>query len=479
MPGRFCRTGENVESQIIWEGFTVKKRAFGFGLAAAMLLSMAPLSASAEEAERYALKDAYTGDSEQGPVWYYMYNDGEEWKELSHYAEWGDNWQVSADPEGDDIYFSLFDWEGVKATSGEKDGTVYDIAAVWEAPAAGFVAVDAWTFDDLYAGDDTEWAFVANENTEGKVRIEQNGEKLWPEDAEWAEIQAENNVSDEGLTYVEEGDRLFFRVSGAVANVTMDSIAVEYVDIGMDVYMASDALASDQQGPVWYFQYNDGDGWKDLHLNEEWSGKDEQENIIAANWQVAEDPNAAGIYYSIFDWDGIKATSGDGYDLALVWEAPSDGVAALAPWLFEDLYAGEDTDWEFVPNEGTEGKVRIELNGEKLWPADAEWADCNGDVVMGEEDIAALEVKKGDRIYFRVSGNVANVTLDSIGVVFMALEDPTDPTEPTNPTEPSATPSVTTPTQPNPGTGESTAAVGVLALMAVAGGAALALKKKR
>ncbi len=265
----------------------MKKRAFGFGLAAAMLLSMAPLSASAEEAERYALKDAYTGDSEQGPVWYYMYNDGEEWKELSHYAEWGDNWQVSADPEGDDIYFSLFDWEGVKATSGEKDGTVYDIAAVWEAPAAGFVAVDAWTFDDLYAGDDTEWAFVANENTEGKVRIEQNGEKLWPEDAEWAEIQAENNVSDEGLTYVEEGDRLFFRVSGAVANVTMDSIAVEYVDIGMDVYMASDALASDQQGPVWYFQYNDGDGWKDLHLNEEWSGKDEQENIIAANWQVA------------------------------------------------------------------------------------------------------------------------------------------------------------------------------------------------
>lgn len=457
----------------------VKKRAFGLGLAAAMLLSLAPLSASAEDAERYALKDAYAGDSEQGPVWYYMYNDGESWKELTHYAEWGDNWQVSADPNGDSIYFSLCQWGGVAAQAGVKDGVTYDIAVAFKAPHDGFLGIDAW--DYLAYTDIKDNEYVAAEDA-FQVRIEQNNEKLWPEEADWATTLDEEHTSEEGLTYVEEGDMLYFRVNaGESAGVTvlMDSIAVEYIDLGMDVYLAENALASDQQGPVWYFQYNDGTGWKDLHLNEDWSGKDEEGNITAANWQVAEDPNAAGIYYSIFDWDGMKATSGDGYDLALVWEAPADGVAGLAPWLFEDLYAGEDTEWAFVSNDATQGKVRIERNGEKLWPADADWADCNGDVVMGEEDVVAQEVKKGDRIYFRVSGNVANVTMDSIGVVFMALENPENPE---NPTEPSTTPSETTPsetTPTSPATGEPAAAGGALALTAVAGCAALVLKKRR
>jgi hypothetical protein len=95
----------------------------------------------------YSLHDAYMGDSDQGPEWYYLQrcNNGD-WEYLNYYPDYGDNWQVSTDPPGDAIYYSLCDWNGVSAQAGFDilEELPYDIAAAFEAPEDGTLKIAPW-----------------------------------------------------------------------------------------------------------------------------------------------------------------------------------------------------------------------------------------------------------------------------------------------------------------------------------------------
>ena len=80
--------------------------------------------------------DHFFGDTEQGGTgnnnWRYVYRvNGGAWQDLIRYAEWGDNWQVSATPQDDDIYFSLHNWEGTTISSGIKDGDKYEVGIAY------------------------------------------------------------------------------------------------------------------------------------------------------------------------------------------------------------------------------------------------------------------------------------------------------------------------------------------------------------
>jgi len=118
----------------------MRKRIISVLFAAVFMLSLA----APAFAETYSVAEAYAGATEQGPDWFYVVRvDGGEWQELNHYAEWGDNWQYSTDPNGDGIYYSIFTWGGtVTLMSGVKDGAKYEVGVAFKAPGDGLIIID-------------------------------------------------------------------------------------------------------------------------------------------------------------------------------------------------------------------------------------------------------------------------------------------------------------------------------------------------
>jgi hypothetical protein len=124
----------------------MKKQIFAL-LTVAVLLLAVTANASAQN---FKIVDDYKGDKNQGPVWYYMVRvNGGAWQELKHvstlaaeYRAWGDNWQYSSNPNGDQLYYSFCTWGGiVTIQSGNKDGKKYEVALGFKSPGAGRVTI--------------------------------------------------------------------------------------------------------------------------------------------------------------------------------------------------------------------------------------------------------------------------------------------------------------------------------------------------
>lgn len=120
-------------------------------LAAALMLSLASALA-----ESYPMNEE-TFTSEQGPVWFYRYYSEEEdtIKDLTLTPEWGDNWQFSSNPQADEVYHSMCEWDGIQAMPGTWLGKQVDMVLVFVAPKDGKVSIEPMTF--AIKDDGNEW----------------------------------------------------------------------------------------------------------------------------------------------------------------------------------------------------------------------------------------------------------------------------------------------------------------------------------
>lgn len=112
--------------------------------------------AAAALAESYPMNTDVLGQ-EQGPVWFYRYYSAEtdEIADLTVYPDWGDNWQFSAQPTVDEVYFSIFEWDGVFTQPGTWLGQNVDIVLVFVAPKDGSLTIDPVNF--VLKDDGNEW----------------------------------------------------------------------------------------------------------------------------------------------------------------------------------------------------------------------------------------------------------------------------------------------------------------------------------
>ncbi len=180
------------------------KKLFTLVLCLCMALSC---TAFAQEAESYALTEE-TFTLEQGPVWYFMYYDGETKtvNELHAMPSFGDNWQFSENPDADQVYHSICEWDGIQAMPGTWIGQPIDIVVKFVAPKAGTIEIAPMDF--VIKDDGAEWPPY-------QVRIAKAGAaegeavNLFPAEGEWAETPA----TTEAITLdVTDGEAVYFVV---------------------------------------------------------------------------------------------------------------------------------------------------------------------------------------------------------------------------------------------------------------------------
>ena len=215
----------------------MKKKILGIGLALAMALSMSAFAAPSKFA------DQYKGDREQGPDWFYMYDNGEGWKELvtaeSQNLDYGDNWRIEG---GDDAgnYTSFTDWEGVKADISGNNGKT-KLAAVYQASADGTVTIAPWAHTMNANTGDPDYEFVALPDTAPDVTVSilHNDKELYTYTGK------DVNAKSEELTVeVKKGDKIYFTAS---SNGNADETLIAYDTLSVD-FTAAAAEGGDTEG---------------------------------------------------------------------------------------------------------------------------------------------------------------------------------------------------------------------------------------
>ena len=175
-----------------------------------VLLMLTGLMCSAALAgDVYALNEE-TLTLEQGPIWYFLYFDesDEGVHPLNPTPMWGDNWQFSENPQGDNVYHSICEWDGIQAMPGTWMGKHIDIVVAFKAPKDGTVTIEPMEFVIKDDGNEHPNYFVAIAFTKA------DGEtttQLFPINAD--ENFAETPVTTEAITLdVEEEDFIFFSI---------------------------------------------------------------------------------------------------------------------------------------------------------------------------------------------------------------------------------------------------------------------------
>ncbi len=186
-------------------------------LAVALIIALAAFTAFAEPTT-YTFKETIVGDTDQGPVWYYMFQtDGNAVEELNYTPDWGDNWQQSKDPSGENIYNSIFDWNGFLAQSAKG----VDMIVQFKAPEAGTYSIGEWNH---YVTDSDRNTIDGKSMT---VSIEKGSETVYSADTKSSVTYAGGKVD------LKAGEILSFRVKYTAAGfdtlfVSLDDIAVTY-----------------------------------------------------------------------------------------------------------------------------------------------------------------------------------------------------------------------------------------------------------
>ncbi|MDR1532215.1 MAG: hypothetical protein LBS62_08540 [Clostridiales bacterium] len=184
----------------------------------------------------YSLHDAYMGDAEQGPDWFYLKRYGAgTWEELNYYPDYGDNWQVSSKPDEDAIYYSLCDWNGVSAQAGYDilEGKPYEIAAAFKAPEGGTLKIAPWRHI-MFSSSGMEAGLITYEPYEGNLysaEIRKNDEVIYSK-----MLSGGYQESPPLDIFVEAGDMIYFAfnprelvdVAFETPTLRMDDILVGY-----------------------------------------------------------------------------------------------------------------------------------------------------------------------------------------------------------------------------------------------------------
>ncbi len=181
-------------------------------------LAEVPTVTDADKIANY--KDAYKGDKENGPVWYYLCDDGTGIRELHYTEEWGDNWQYSENPTVDQVYYSLMDWEGLKVNAGMWGDVNVKIIIGWRAYKDGTAKIGEWDYT-AYDGSNNLEGFVAG----SKVTILHNDTEIWTgtSTAEGGDVYEGTEVE------VKEGDFIYFvfdSKDASTAHHALDTLSV-------------------------------------------------------------------------------------------------------------------------------------------------------------------------------------------------------------------------------------------------------------
>lgn len=369
------------------------------------------------------MRDDIVGKTQQGPNWHYMVRvDDGDWQYLHHTPDWGDNWQYSTNPMGDQIFFSVFeDWGLFQAFVGFNDDRRFDLALRYDVTEAGSVYIEPWRHVFTADGGDIRWHnvdgeyswLVMNLNESGIVTatIMHNDEVLYSGTSSTTEITGSEMIPLE----VAVGDSVWFIVEpgeGAHGNVLIHDLSVSRdndfwqpeIELrlpqdfgGNGVFSLRDMyMGNTQHGPYWYFlsRYGDGD-WQEMTFWDEWGGN---------NWQYTTNPHYYDIWFSMFDWNGVSAATGfdiltqTPVEMAAAFRAPQSGTLRIGPWQHIDFgYTWWDGDTIVLePNDGANpSAVEIRHNDETIY-----FQNLYGGFQSSPE--LSVDVEEGDRIYFIV-----------------------------------------------------------------------------
>ena len=200
-----------------------------------------------EEAVPGSFREQYVGDREQGPEWFYMYdNDGSGWRELvtaesmvednpdAGYDGYGDNWRLPYE-EGDGKdggnnadYSSFTDWFGVQADISGNGGKT-KLAAVYKVSADGTLDIGPWKHAVTTPNDDySELVEVDKYSPDCTIQILKNNEEVLYE----AETTAMDGQSASMSVEVKAGDEIYFTVTSNGNSfetlISFDTIDVEF-----------------------------------------------------------------------------------------------------------------------------------------------------------------------------------------------------------------------------------------------------------
>ena len=163
-----------------------------------LLLAVLMLTAAASALAESFVMNEENFLSEQGPVWFYRYytEETDEILDLNLTPDWGDNWQFSAQPTVDDVYHSLFEWDGVHAMAGKWLGFHVDMVLVFLAPKDGRATLEPMSFVIKDDGSGNEYApylvqvhHVSGENEPVKLLGEGEDFVLTPFETEAIELE--------------------------------------------------------------------------------------------------------------------------------------------------------------------------------------------------------------------------------------------------------------------------------------------------
>ena len=188
----------------------------------------APTELPAEPDTVGSFAEQYKEDREQGPDWFYMYDNGEGWKELVTaesvgHADYGDNWRLEGGDEAGN-YTSFTDWEGVKADISGNEGKT-KLAAVYQASADGTVTIAPWTHAMYGVNEDYEFVAVADTAPDVTVSILHNDEELYTYTGKDA-----SKASEELKVEVKAGDKIYFTASSG-GNAAETLISYKTLDV--------------------------------------------------------------------------------------------------------------------------------------------------------------------------------------------------------------------------------------------------------
>lgn len=176
-------------------------------LLAALMLT----SAFAALAESYPMNEENL-TAEQGPVWFYRFYNAEtdEIADLHLTPEWGDNWQFSAQPSVDEVYHSIFEWDGVHAMPGTWLGYNIDMVLVFVAPKDGKATIEPTSFVFKDDGSGNEYppylVQIVHASGENVVNLLGEGVDFVEIPLETEAIEVELKAGDELRFVVRAGD---------------------------------------------------------------------------------------------------------------------------------------------------------------------------------------------------------------------------------------------------------------------------------
>lgn len=200
------------------------KKLLAIVITLSMVFTMGLALTHATEDQATSFVDAVTADTEQGPVWYYLFDDGDGYEELNYTPDWGDNWQYSAQPLVDDVYFSIFDQEGFRAWAGTYGDLNVKIIVGWEAYQDGTVDIAEWDYT-AYEYNDSD---MTNVVADGVVTILHGTTEVF---SATTTTTAADNVFAGDQVEVVEGDMIYFIMDGensTNATFSLDTLAVSY-----------------------------------------------------------------------------------------------------------------------------------------------------------------------------------------------------------------------------------------------------------